>query len=81
MCVCGALVMGRRRGRAGVAFFSVILAKRGSPGQGRGSALSLPWQNHLGDSRAERENDVQSLRVRVVTPAEPFGGFPRGARE
>ena len=25
--------------------------------EGLSSTLSLPWQNHLGDSRAEREND------------------------
>ena len=40
--------------------FSVILAKRGSPTQGLGSTLSFPRWNHLGDSRAERENDVHN---------------------
>ena len=39
---------------------SVILAKRGSPRQGQSSTSSLPWQNHPGDSRAERENDVHN---------------------
>ena len=28
-----------------------------SPTQGHGSTLLLSWWNHLGDSRAEREND------------------------
>ena len=45
------------RGRGRVALSSVILAKRGSPGQGQGSTLSLPWWNQQGDSRAKREND------------------------
>ena len=44
-------------GRGRVALSTVILAKRGSPGQGRSSTLSLPFSNHPGDSRAEREND------------------------
>ena len=52
-------------GRARVALFSVILAKRGSPGQGQGSTLLLPWWNQRGDSRAERENDSRvSVRCR-----------------
>mgnify|MGYP004601994263 CR=1 FL=1 len=128
------------RGCGRVALSSVILAKRGSPRQGQRSTLSFPRWNHLGDSRAERENDVHNgdcvpgcvgERVRgdqsspsfrgrrpwnpqrrvntkpwtregrpllrhpreagiphagagqyvVVSPVEPFGGFPRGARE
>ena len=36
---------------------TVILTKRGSPGQGRQSAISFPRRSRLGDSRAEREND------------------------
>ena len=63
------------RGRGRVASSTVILAKRGSPRQGRGSTLSLPLLNHPGDSRAERENDVQNLRGVIVTMEEPFGGF------
>ena len=63
----------RERGR--VTSSTVILAKRGSPGQGQSSTLLLPLLNHPGDSRAERENDVQNLRAVVVTPVEPTVGF------
>ena len=34
-----------------------------------------PGWNQLGDSRAERENDVQDLRMRVVSMEEPSRGF------
>ena len=44
-------------GRVRVPFSSVILAKRGSPTEGRGSTTSLLHSNQPGDSRAEREND------------------------
>ena len=49
-------------GCARVALSSVILAKRGSPEEGHGSTSSFPRQNQPGDSRAERENDVQELK-------------------
>ena len=63
------------RGRGRVALSSVILAKRGSPGQGQSSTLPFPRQNQPGDSRAERENDSNVLEYVVVITVEPFGGF------
>ena len=59
---CGAGCAG---GRGRVIASSVILAKRGSPGQGQGSStLSLLRQNHLGDSSpaAQALNDLQELK-------------------
>ena len=63
------------RGRGRVVVSTVILAKRGSPKEGHGSTLLLLSRNQRGDSRAERENDVQILRMHVVSAEEPFGGF------
>ena len=44
-------------GRGRAALSAVILAKRGSPGQGQGGTRALHSRNQPGDSRAEREND------------------------
>ena len=54
---------------------TVILAKRGSPEEGQSSTLSFPRWNQPGDSRAERENDVQNFESRRRYPQQPMGGF------
>ena len=46
-----------------------------SPVEEQGSTMPLPWRNHFGDSRAERENDMLDLGVYVVTAEEPAVGF------
>ena len=46
----------RGRGRVAISVLQRPQAVE-SPTQGLGSTISLPRQNHLGDSRAEREND------------------------
>ena len=69
----GDCVPGPNRGCGRVALSSVILAKRGSPGQGQRSTSSLPFRNHLGDSRAERENDSNIFRAVVVTCTNQLG--------
>ena len=73
----------RHNGRGRVAFSTVILAERGSPGQGLGGTLSLSRWNQPGDSRAERENDVQELKRRSRYPSATNRGIassqsPRG---
>ena len=54
------------RGRGRVIVSTVILAKRGSPGQGQGSAVSLPWHNQRGDCVVAKS---ARLRFRLAVKA------------
>ena len=47
----------------------------GIPQGGAGQYVVVTCTNQRGDSRAERENDVRDLRMRVIALEEPTGGF------
>ena len=62
-------------GRGRVALSTVILAQRGSPMEGLGSALSLPWWNHRWDSSPA----AQALNDSIFSVCHRYpGGTNRG---
>ena len=61
-------------GRGRVALSTVILAKRGSPGQGQGSAMSLPVQTNRGIP-AQSARMTAAFESACRYSQQPTGGF------